>query len=93
MSKPVFVPPLPTAERIAEIRAEYKANEAAAETYGCNMNAKYIRDLLAALDAAQAARRDAEALLRASSRPLTIETPWCEACKMPHVPFKSTSSL
>lgn len=51
MSKPAFAPPLPTAERIAQIRAEYKRNEGTAETYGCSMDAKCVRDLLAALDA------------------------------------------
>lgn len=88
MSKPVFVPPLPSAERIAEIRAEYKLNEPTAETYGCTMNAKCVRDLLAVLDAAEAARRDAEAFSRVRAQPVVIETPWCPACKMAHAPFR-----
>lgn len=51
MSKPVYVPPLPTAERIAQIRADYEAHRACAETYGCKMDAKDVRDVLAVLDA------------------------------------------
>lgn len=46
-------------------------------------------DLLAAFDAAETARRDAEAMLHARARPLVIEEPWCPACKMAHAPFES----
>lgn len=44
-------------------------------------------DLLAAHDAAEAARRDAATMLHVRAMPLTIEEPWCPACKMAHAPF------
>lgn len=54
MSMPAFVPALPTAERIAHIRAEYARVRPTAETYGCLLDARYVRDLLAVLDAREA---------------------------------------